>query len=202
MKKINLFIITLIVSFALVSFTSDRSERQATSWEIDPAHSAVNFEVIHFFTPVNGTFDKFSGDINFDPDNPGASSANFKVDVSSINTRNDKRDGHLMSPDFFHAEKWPYMTFESTKITKKGDNEFTVTGNLTIRDVTKEISFPLTVLGVRDHPMKEGKKLMGVKLETEIDRTDYNVGVDDWAATTVVGDDVEISINMELLADK
>lgn len=200
MKHLNQVLSVLLVSTLLFAFTSDKKE--VSSWQVDKAHSSVNFEIIHIFTPVHGTFDEFGGDIMFSPDDLENSKVDFSIDVASVNTKNEKRDGHLQSEDFFNAKKWPKMNFKASKFEKKGKGKFVAHGKLTIKDVTKDFDLPFEVLGIRDHPMRKDKKLMGLRAEATIDRTDYNVGVGDWAATAVVGDEVDITINIEALADK
>jgi len=171
---------------------------ESTSWTVDKDHSSINFSVRHFFTPVNGRFNDFEADIQFSPDNPQDSQIDITIPIAHVNTENTRRDNHLNSEDFFNSEQWPNMRFVSTNIQKTGDNQFVAKGELTIRDVTKTIEMPFELLGIMDHPMIENTKVAGISANTKIKRTDFGVGVGDWAATMVVGDDVDISINMEL----
>lgn len=204
MEKLKLSTIALLVTifFTASAFTitepAAEETTNATAWNIDKAHSNLNFSVTHFFTPVNGKFHDYNAEIYFDPNNLGESSVNVEVMVNSVDTNNEKRDGHLQSADFFNAEEFPTMTFSSDRITSEGDNQFVAHGTLTIKDVTKEIELPFTLLGVQDNPMKEGTKVAGIKGSLNIDRTDFDVGVGDWAATAVVGDEVDISFALEL----
>lgn len=204
MEKLKLSTIALLVTifFTASAFTitepAAEETTNATAWNIDKAHSNLNFSVTHFFTPVNGKFHDYNAEIYFDPNNLGESSINVEVMVNSVDTNNEKRDGHLQSADFFNAEEFPTMTFSSDRITSEGDNQFVAHGTLTIKDVTKEIELPFTLLGVQDNPMKEGTKVAGIKGSLSIDRTDFDVGVGDWAATAVVGDEVDISFALEL----
>ncbi|HKL17943.1 MAG TPA: YceI family protein [Halalkalibaculum sp.] len=192
-----------VLFFAVSAFTNAPADDKlnATPWQIDQAHSNLNFEITHFFTPVNGKFHDYTSEIYFSPDNLDESSINVEVMVNSVDTNNEKRDGHLQSDDFFNAEQYPKMTFTSNKITSEGDNRFTAHGQLTIKDVTKDVKLPFTLLGVQDHPMKENTKVAGIKGSLKIDRTAYDVGVGDWAATAVVGDEVDINFALELNAD-
>lgn len=191
-----------IAFFAISAFTNlpTNEKLNATLWKVDQAHSNLNFQITHFFTPVNGKFHDYTSEIYFSPDNLEESSINVEVMVGSIDTNNEKRDGHLQSDDFFNAEKYPKMTFKSSKITSEGNNNFIAHGQLTIKDVTKDVKLPFTLLGVKDHPMKENTKVAGIKGNLKIDRTTYDVGVGDWAATAVVGDEVDISFALELNA--
>lgn len=202
MKTLKLKSISLLAMafFAISAFTNVTTEEKinATPWTIDQAHSNLNFQVTHFFTPVNGKFHDYTSEIYFSPDNLEESSINVEVMVESINTDNEKRDGHLQSDDFFNAEKYPKMTFKSDEITSEGNNNFIAHGQLTIKDVTKDVKLPFTLLGVKDHPMRENTKVAGIKGNLTIDRTTYDVGVGDWAATAVVGDEVNITFALEL----
>jgi len=195
---------TLLLAFAFIgigtAFTGDTDDVRTSEWEIDRSHSAINFTINHFFTPVDGTFSDYSAEINFDPENLDASSINVSIPVESVNTRNDRRDNHLLSDDFFNAEQWPSIQFVSNSIEQTGNNQFVAKGQMTIRDVTREFELPFELLGVMDHPMQENTRVAGIVANAELMRTDYGVGVGDWAATAVVGDRVNITLNLELNA--
>src|SRR6185369_8538514 len=108
-----------------------------STYQIDTAHSAAQFKVRHMMIAnVKGEFDKVSGTVNFDPANPAASTIDASIDVASISTRDEQRDAHLKSPDFFDVEKFPVITFKSKKVTATGGDSFTVVGDLTIHGVT------------------------------------------------------------------
>ncbi len=171
----------------------------ATTWNVDKAHSAVNFEVRHFFTPVNGTFNDYNATINFDPNNLEESMLDVEIMVGSIDTKNERRDGHLRTADFFDAEKYPKITFKSSKIESKGDNKFVAHGDLTIKDVTKRIEMPFTLLGVMDNP--RGGKIAGITSEFVIDRNVYTVGTGDFVSDAVIGKEVTAKLNMELKSE-
>ncbi|MDZ7716862.1 MAG: YceI family protein [Balneolaceae bacterium] len=198
LSKLTSTLFATLLFFIASGFTSNEKAIKATEWKIDSVHSNITFEVSHFFTPVQGAFKKYDSQIYFSPENLEESSVNIDIQVSSIDTDNQKRDGHLQSPDFFNAEKYPTISFKSDRITKEGDNKFIAHGKLTIKDVTKDVKLPFTLLGVKDHPMKENTKVAGMKIDYSIDRTDFKVGTGDWAATAVVGDNVDISIALEL----
>ena len=201
MKKISLYAVfaTLFLFGSAFTITQNESITNAsTTWELDEAHSTIQFSITHFFTPVNGRFEDYKTDIKFDPNDLKNSSINVEIPVGSINTQNEKRDDHLRSEDFFNTKKWSSIKFKSNKIRKTGNNKFVASGELSIRDVTKDIELPFTLLGVMDHPMMEGTKVAGITASTTINRTDYGVGVGDWAATMVVGDEVKIDLNLEL----
>ncbi len=172
--------------------------QEATKWKIDQAHTSVNFSINHFFSAVLGQFEEFDGKMLFDKDNLDASSFTFSIQVSSINTDSQKRDNHLQSKDFFNAKEWPEIKFVSSKITKVAGDNYMAHGKLTIRDVTKEVKIPFKITGEMQHPMMKGTYIKGLEFEYTLDRTEYGVGTGDWAATAVVGDEVKITIPMEL----
>ncbi len=158
----------------------------------------MTFTVKHFFTNVNGNFTDYEGSFYFDPDKLSAEKFSFSIPVSSINTNNKKRDADLVSDNFFNAEKYPEIKFVSTKFEKKSDTEFIVHGDLHIKDVTKTVAIPFKITGQMEHPMMKGTKLIGLSFNTSLNRTDYKIGTGNWATTMVVGDNVDIEINMEL----
>lgn len=201
MKILNKITTYLAVGIFALS-TIAATHFAATSWTIDKAHSAVNFEVTHFFTPVNGQFHDYEATVNFDPANLEESMIEVKIMVNSIDTENERRDGHLKTADFFNAEKWPHITFKSSSIEKTGDNEFVANGTLTIKDVSKEVELPFTLLGMKDNPMKEGAIVAGINSSMTLDRTDYTVGTGDWASDAVIGDEVTVDLNLELNTQK
>lgn len=194
MNKSFLSVIQVMFIALLISFTT--SEKLAPGWTIDKSHSKISFEVNHFFTPVEGYFNDYKGELNFDPEDLDGSSVNFTVKVSSVKTDSDKRDNHLQSGDFFDAKKFPEMKFASTGFSKSG-NSYVVAGNLTIKDVTKSVEIPFDLLGMGDHPFKKGHKLIALKGGLKINRNDFGVGTGSWAATAVVGEEVTVKIVLE-----
>ncbi len=196
MKLFNKSYALMLVAVLAIT-TLAATTYEATTWTVDKSHSAVTFKVRHFFTPVNGTFDDYTADIKFDPNNLEESSINVQIAIASVNTDNDRRDGHLRTPDFFDAETYPYMTFQSSEIMKTGDNQFVAKGELTIKDVTKEIELPFTLLGVMDVE-RQNKKVAGITAETQILRNDFGVGTGDYISDAVIGNEVNIQIQLEL----
>lgn len=165
---------------------------EASTWTVDRTHSDVAFQVRHFLTPVRGEFNDFDGVVVYDPEDPAASRVEVTVQAASIDTDNERRDGHLRSDDFFAAETHPTLTFKSKKV-EQGADGLAVTGDLTIRGVTKEVTVPVEVLGVM------GDKA-GFSTRFVIDRLDYGVSwnnvLDQGGA--VLGDEVTIDLNFEL----
>ncbi len=174
----------------------------AQTWSIDYAHSSINFSINHFFTPVIGKFQRFTGALQFNPDQPENSKIEFTVAVASVNTDNAKRDNDLRSTNFFDEKKYPKMFFVSSRFEKKSDNQYIAYGKMTIRDVTKDIEIPFTLLGRGDHPMKQGMQIIGIKAEFKLARTKYGVGNGSWAATAIVGDEVSAIVVLEASAKK
>lgn len=175
-----------------------------TEWQIDQSHTSVTFGVRHMMvSTVRGVFHKVSGSVGFDPKNPEKSWANIEVDIASIDTREPKRDDHLRSADFFDAAQFPKMTFKSTKITKKGADEYELTGDLTIKDITRPVTFEVTdVTG--EHADPWGSIRMGASAKTKIKRSDFKMT---WNAAleaggVLVGDEVKIELEVELQRQK
>ena len=169
-----------------------------TKWAIDKVHSNVKFTVTHLvISEVEGYFKIFDGTLEHSKPDFSDAKINFTVDINSLNTDNESRDNHLKSDDFFNAQKFPTMKFESTSFTPVGNNKYKLSGNLTIRDVTKPVTFDVTYGGTAN--MGNAVKA-GFKAKTTINRFDYNLK---WDKTTeagglVVGKDVDITVNAEL----
>jgi polyisoprenoid-binding protein YceI len=159
--------------------------------------------VKHFFTPTKGHFDGFAVDLTFDRENPGNSSVRVKIPVTGIDTGNEQRNGHLLSGDFFDAGAHPEMTFVSHGVERVSDGELLVKGMLTIKGIAREVDLPVKLLGVADLPEALQQVFGGIRevasfeATLSVDRRDFGVGVDSWAATAVVGSRVDITIALE-----
>ncbi len=168
------------------------------SYVVDRNHSEVTFTVRHLVSHVSGRFDDFSGVINGDLSNPAAASVELTVRTASIDTGVADRDKHLRSADFFDAEKNPEITFKSTSIKPTGRKDiFDVTGNLTMRGVTKTITFPVELVGRATDP--RGNERAGFSATTTLNRKDYGIN---WNKALdnggyLLSDDVDIRINLE-----
>lgn len=171
-------------------------------WQVDLNHTEVTFEVRHLFTPVTGKFDTFEVDLTFDPAAPEAAHVSAVIQVASVDTNNDRRNEHLRTPDFFDAESFPTITFESASVRQVGENEYVASGDLKIRDVTRRVDLPITLLGVADIPqemqgMLGSEQIASFQAELTIDRRDFGVGTGSWAETAIVGSEVKIKLLLE-----
>ena len=168
------------------------------AWNIDTAHSEVTFSVRHMMiSNVRGQFKKFSGNINIDEANPANSSVDVTIDVASIDTRDEKRDGHLTSPELFDAATHPTITFKSTRIAVGGTNLGTLFGDLTIKGVTHTVALDTNFVGKAKSPW--GTTSAGFNASTKINRADYglswNVALE--TGGILVGEEVTITIEIE-----
>ncbi len=171
---------------------------EATNWICDASHSNVKFTITHLgIAEVEGKFKVFDGKMSHSKADMTDAQIEFSVEVASINTDSEMRDGHLKSDDFFNAEKFPKMTFKSSSMTLVSGKNYKLTGNLTIRDVTKAVTFDLTYGGTM--PDGYGNTKAAFVATTKINRFDYNLK---WNSLTegisVVSSDVAIKCNIEL----
>ena len=167
------------------------------TYAIDKAHSEATFQVRHLVTKVRGHFTDLSGAIQYNVEHPERSHVSLVIATASIDTGTPDRDAHLRSQDFFHAEKFPSITFESTRITKKDDERYDVIGTLTIRDVAHELTLPVTHLGSAKDPW--GNERLGFETEITINRKTFGLN---WNAALetggfLVGDEVKISASIQ-----
>ena len=183
-----------------MSFASAASAAPLT-FDIDKVHSQVGFSIRHFFSKVPGQFKDFSGTIVMDPKAPAASSVDVTIQAASIFTDNERRDGHLRSPDFFAADSFPTLTFKSTKVAPAGKDKYKVTGDLTMRGVTKSVVLDVEFLGMGQVAI--GGQAMGTKAgfdaTTSVNRHDFGIN---WNKTldpggVMLGEDVAISLHIE-----
>ena len=190
-----------LLLFALL-FLAGAGLAQAQTWTIDSAHSAAHFAVRHMMvSTVRGDMGKITGTVTFDPGKPAAGVIDATIDVAGVDTREPGRDKHLKSADFFDAEKFPTMTFKSKKIDAVAGGGFRVTGDLTIRGVTREVVLDVEALrpAIKD---QRGNSRTGTAATTKINRQDFGVK---WSASldgggVVVSDEVAITIDVELMA--
>ncbi len=170
------------------------------AWVIDSAHTEVNFTVRHMMiSNVRGQFHKVNGTVEFNEAKPAASSVDVQIEAASINTKDEKRDGHLKSPDFLDAEKYPYLTFKSKRIEVKDANHGYIVGDLTIRGVSKEVTLDVEYNGSAKSPW--GTTSAGFSAKTSINRKDWglnwNVALE--TGGILVGDQINIAIELEIV---
>jgi len=164
-----------------------------STWNLDPFHTNAQFFVKHLgISTVQGDFTKVTGTVMLDDQDVTKSSVSVTIDVNSIDTRVQRRDDDLKSEHFLNAAQFPTITFQSTKVTKAGDNTLKVMGNLTIRGVTKEVT--LDVTGPTAPIAAMGSQRRGASATTKINRQDFGVAAD----PGMVGDDVTILIDLEM----
>ncbi len=191
MKTLRLIALALIVA---------GSTAMAADWNLDKSHSSVNFSVKHLMvSTVHGQFKDFDGTASFDAKDLSTLNANFTAQVASVNTDNEKRDGHLKSADFFDAEKFPTLTFVSKSAKQTAPGKAALTGDLTIRGVTKEVTFD--VEGFNEEVTTPwGVIAVGGTATTTINRQDYGVSWNKNLDTggVVAGDNVKITVELEL----
>jgi len=174
----------------------------ATTWNIDTSHSSIHFSVRHMMiAKVRGAFNAWSGSIAFDDANVSASKIQGEIDVASIDTAEPKRDGHLKSPDFFDAEKFPKITFASKKLEGSAD-KFKVVGDLTLHGVTKEVSFDVAREGAGKDPW--GNQRVAFSARGSLNRTDFGLK---WnqaleAGGVLVGEKVDFEIEISAIQGK
>ncbi|ARF17760.1 YceI family protein [Sporosarcina ureae] len=169
-------------------------------WNVDTAHSTVGFSVRHMMiSNVKGTFNEFQGTIEADPEDLTGASIDFTIEANSIDTRKADRDNHLRSADFFDVEKYPHLSFKATKIEETSKDTYDLTGDFTIRDTTKPVTFNVTYEGMAKDPMS-GDQAAGFTGNTKINRRDFGLT---WNAAletggVVVSDEVKINIEIQL----
>ncbi len=193
--------ISLLATFVLVTasaFTNPVPKPTATKWVLDKVHSTVRFSVSHMVvSEAEGTFKLFEGSMENSKDDFSDAKIAFTIDAGSVNTDNENRDKHLKSDDFFNTEKYPQIKFESTSFAPQGGNKYKLLGNLTVRDVTKPVTFDVVYGGTIK--TQKGNKC-GFKATAIINRIDYNLK---WSKTVeagglAVGHDVTITVKVEL----
>jgi polyisoprenoid-binding protein YceI len=167
------------------------------TFQIDKSHSEAAFQVRHLISKVRGRFTDFDGAIAFDEAEPQRSTVSFTIQAGSIDTGVGDRDAHLRSTDFFAVDQYPTITFRSTAIAPKGNDEFLVTGDLTMRGVTRQVVIPVSYLGAAVDPW--GNQKIAFEGEVSLNRKDYGLT---WNAALetggfLVGDDVKVSLSVQ-----
>ena len=202
-KMKNLFIALLTVGLlAGFTFLDDDKPAEALTFKPDFAHSHVGFKVRHLgISNVHGKFDDYDFTVSVDPEDLSTLSAEVTIQSTSINTGNDRRDDHLRSDDFFNAEMYPTITFKSTGVRNIDGEDFELVGDLTIRDVTKEIVIEGEMLGTAS--TRDGKVKIGFEAESEINRIDFNLKWNNLTETggLVVAHDIDLVLELEMVQE-
>ncbi|MFL5378165.1 MAG: YceI family protein [Myxococcales bacterium] len=168
------------------------------TWNIDPSHSAIAFSVRHMVvSKTRGRFNKWSGQLRFDPANPSASSVEVDIDPASLDTGDTQRDAHLRSADFFDVEKYPTASFRSTKVELAGEGRYRVTGNLTVHGITQPVLLDVSYEGSGKDPW--GGERAGFSATTTIDRKHFGLEWNKALETggLLVGEKVELNLEIE-----
>lgn len=181
--------------------TTTTSPATTVTWKLDPAHSVAEFKVKHMMiSNVKGSFTGLTGTLVEDKNDPTRSTVEAAIDIATLNTGDAQRDAHLKGADFFHHEQHPQMTFNSTRVEKKGDDEYTVTGDLTLHGTTKPVTFKVEGPST---PTKDpwGNTRIGLSATAKINRKDFGLS---WNAAletggVLVGEDVQITIDAEFI---
>jgi len=192
MRKTNLFLAFFLLAAATLT--------AQTNWSVDKSHSKVGFSVSHLvITDVDGFFKEYDAKVTTSGDDFSTTNIDFTVNTSSIFTDNDGRDKHLRSDDFFNAEKFPQMVFKGKSMKKVSGNKYKLVGDLTIRDVTKQVELDVKYNGMVKDP--RGNTKAGFKVTGEINRFDYNLKWNTAIETgaLVVGREVELVIDLQLV---
>ena len=170
-----------------------------TKWAIDPTHSEIGFKVKHMmFTNVSGKFGTYEATIATEDDNFENAAIEFSADINSINTNNADRDNHLKSADFFDAENHPKLTFKASSFAKDGD-DYELTGDLSIKGVTKSVKFPVEFSGLMKDPW--GNTKVGLNIYGKINRKDWGLNWNSALETggVLVGEEVKLNIELQLI---
>ena len=194
-KKLKVGILTGVLLSGFISFLP--SMAGADAYKIDSVHSSIGFSVSHLMvSQTTGVFNEYEGVVNFDPKDVSMASTEVTIQTASIDTRSKKRDDHLRTADFFDVENHPQMTFKSKTFVPSGD-KYLITGDLTIKGITKEIAIPVKITGPAASPM--GGTVLGLSGQVTINRQDFGIS---WNKSLdnggmVVGNDVDVLINIE-----
>lgn len=167
-------------------------------WTVDTAHSEIGFSVKHMMvSKVKGSFASYDATVEADETDLQDALIDFKIDVASISTNNEDRDNHLRSADFFDAEKFPYITFKANEIAKKGDDAYELTGDLTIKDVTRPATFDVEYGGKATNPW--GVEVVAFSGEGKVNRKDFGLTWNQTLETggVLVGEDIKITLELE-----
>lgn len=189
--------IRLAVVIMVTLFSATLAYADPTEWKIDPVHTSIYFSIHHIFATVRGKFDDFSGTLIFDPKDHMVSRCDMDVKTDSIDTGNQQRDNDLRSKRFFDTSDYPLMTFRTRKVRHIKANRYEISGSLTVKGVTKDVTIPFRFLGVKDNPLKPKTWVAGFEARFTIKRLAYHVGTGQFFKMGAIGNDVEVVVTME-----
>jgi polyisoprenoid-binding protein YceI len=172
-----------------------------TQYSIDSTHSEIGFTARHMvFAKVRGQFKSWTGKVEYDAKDPTRSKVSAEIEVASIDTREPKRDQHLLSADFFDVEQYPKLTFESTRIASKGGGAYELTGNLTIHGVTREVTLDAQLSGNGKDPW--GNQRLGFSIEGSINRSDFGLRWNQVLETggVLVSEKIDLNVEVQVVA--
>lgn len=190
--------VRIIALFTLLAALPLFGQSEPEAWTIDKSHSSTSFRIRHLMANVTGQFRDFDVALNLNRADLAASSVEFTIQAASIDTRNENRDKHLRSADFFDVEKFPTIAFKSTSVKARSETDYDVTGDLTMRGVTRRVTLPVTFLGF----LKDGRgtEKAGFEIATTINRKDYDIvwnrNLDEGGV--LLGDQVKVAIDLQL----
>ncbi len=192
--KYFVFVALIIFSYSTVSW--------AATYKVDPDHSTVSFKIRHLFSKVEGRFDKYDGTVDYEPGKSDTWKTSGTIDVTSINTHVPERDKHLRSADFFDVEKYPAISFKSTKVAAATETNAKLEGLLTIHGVEKPVTLDIEIHGVGKDPW--GNTRAGFTATTKINRKDFGLNWNEALETggVLVGDEVDITLEIEGILQK
>ncbi|MEM9270690.1 MAG: YceI family protein [Pseudomonadota bacterium] len=168
----------------------------AVDWTLDKSHTFIGFSVNHLgFSETRGTFSEFDAEISYDPADISSAAVTFTIDAASINTFWEARDNHVKGADFLDVENHPTITFVSTGVTSTGENTATLTGDMTIKGTTQEVSFDVTKAAMAANPFNPALAVAGFQLVGEIDRTDFGINFGAPAIGAVMPITIDLEIN-------
>ena len=172
------------------------------SWKIDSAHTLASFTVRHMMiSNVRGEFEKVTGTVDFNEEYPTETTVDVQIDVSSINTRDSQRDQHLKSPDFFNIELYPTISFKSKRVERTGDTSARLIGDMTIKDITREVNLDVDYAGLATSPW--GATSAGFTATSKINRKDWDLNWNVALETGgwLVGEEIKINIDLEIIKE-
>lgn len=195
---VTVFLICSLLCSPVLAEEPDSPQR----WSVDTEHSFIGFRIRHIAGHIPGVFSRFSVQMDFNPDAPEKGQFYFLVDSASVHTGLPARDEHLRGAEFLDAANAPRIIFNSKEVLPGQDGNLTVVGDLTIKDVTAEVRVPVQILGIREHPMTDrmpNTRVLGLLAEFSINRLDFHVGTEKWSQMGLMGDTIDLTVDMELL---